>query len=120
MRQQPLRQFVEPAHLLPTLGLTPDFGITEVPRVTLEQSDFVQPLGVFEQAVQGGFGCRVNVIIHDTCKTPLLLHQSTANYVLHGAVSRSSDVLLRQVMHQFPENIDRLAAYRRRLEGSRL
>ena len=98
MRQQPSRQLIELAHLLTTLGLTSDLRITEVPRVTLEQSDFVQPLRVFEQAVQGRFCRRVNMVIHDTCKAPLLLHQGTADYVLHGAVSGSGE-LLRQVMH---------------------
>jgi tetratricopeptide (TPR) repeat protein len=52
MRQQPLRQLIEPAHLLTGLGLMSDLRITEVPRVTLEQSDFMQPLRIAPEVGQ--------------------------------------------------------------------
>jgi hypothetical protein len=73
MRQQQLRHLVELAYLLTAFNFAPDFVVAEVPWVALQQSNFVQSLRVFEQAIQREFCRRVNVINYNGLKTTLLL-----------------------------------------------
>src|SRR5260370_28010420 len=118
MRQQQLRQLVELAYLLTALNFAPDFVVAEVPWVALQQSNFVQSLRVFEQVIQREFCRRANVINYDGLKTTLLLRERAADHVLHAAVSKSDDALLCQVVHEFSEDIKRLATHRLRLAGT--
>ena len=60
------------------------------------------------------------MILRDVGKAALFIRQRPTDYVLHGAVSRSDDALLRQEVHQLSEDIDGLAADRRRLPGASL
>ena len=119
MRQHFLRKPVQFAYLFAALDFAPDLVIAEIPRVALEQGDFVQPLRVVEQALQGLFRGWINLITDNGRKAALFMRQCPADHVLHGAVSRSDDALLREEVHQFPEDIDGLAADRRRLSGAR-
>ena len=48
MRQQLLRHLIQLTHLFPALDFAPDLVIAEIPRVSLQQGDFVQPLRVCE------------------------------------------------------------------------
>jgi hypothetical protein len=117
MRQQLPRQLIEFPYLLATMCFAPDFVMTEIPGVALQYRDFMQTLRVLQKAVQSLFRCRVNMLVHDAFKAALLICQCPTDDVLHGTVARSNHALFRQVPHQVPEDIDGLAAYRRRLPG---
>ena len=91
MRQQQLRQLVELAYLLTAFNFAPDFVVAEVPWVALQQSNFVQSLRVFEQAIQHEFCRRANVINYNGLKTTLLLRERAADHILHAAVSKSDE-----------------------------
>ena len=51
MRQQFLGKVIKGAHPIAAPNLAFDFVIAEVPGITLEQSNFVEPLGISEQGL---------------------------------------------------------------------
>jgi len=70
---------------------------------------------IFEQRLNSNKGTKYNGL-----KTTLLLRERAADHILHAAVSKSDDALLCQVVHEFSEDINRLATHRRRLAGTHL
>ena len=65
----------------------------------------MQSLPIFEQPLQVLPGGWINMDLCDPCQATLFIGQCAANDVLHRAIARSDDALLRKRVHQFPEDI---------------